>query len=476
MKWISYIKNLDKLKFFRLDGAENLDINDLESVKAQIKNIEWYLLDRKYWYVMLDETDEVLELAAQSIKESEFRDLKKCTNVRTVNMMNLKLTDDSGANLSAERSNSLLNEVLTELHLVEKIDVSDTDIMTLDFIYNSNAKTVNTPNLDSLMLLNDKVTDLKNLNYLDKLTSLGINNASIELTDIQKVISNCSENHWTRGFYGFYTNNVQLMKKLENCVDVTSLYIACDNWKLDWRTIDLDLSKLTKLEKVHIRALNLKSLILPSSVKELTMRYCSYFPDLSTLNLLNYIEFEKEKGGKYDITTTSNVITSLSSKVLNNSVETSIFINGINELNNLDLFNGKYNCSKLELDNCQNLVTLRGIAGMGDISEIICTNDPTLSSLTGLENKTNLTKLTLSSCGIVDLSALSNLKLLTYVDLRNNPLSASFGNIQNLTILATLKSKSNNFELYMEGCDNILDWSELSKFSGWWHSDEKAGY
>ena len=45
-----------------------------------------------------------------------------------------------------------------------------------------------------------------------------------------------------------------------------------------------------------------------------------------------------------------------------------------------------------------------------------------------------------------------------------------------MDILVGLKNKSTSFKLYLAGCNNILNWSKLSQFTGWWHDSEKAGY
>ena len=184
-----------------------------------------------------------------------------------------------------------------------------------------------------------------------------------------------------------------------------------------------------------------------------------------------------KKVGAFDLHADSNVLTSLSSKVLNNEVSMSIKLKNINDLRDLTNMDGKYNLSSIELINCKNLTSLNGISSMSNTTVITATGCSSLVKLTGLRSLLKLNKLVINNSGITDLSELSGLTSLNYIDLKNNlSLSNKYLNVDNLQIIADLRGENRSLKVYLAGNINILDWSKLSVFENWWHDSEKAGY
>lgn len=144
-------------------------------------------------------------------------------------------------------------------------------------------------------------------------------------------------------------------------------------------------------------------------------------------------------------------------------------------MNLVDIGN-KFNCTVLNIQNCTNMTSLNGISSMSNLAEIYCVNDTSLVNITGVGSLTSLTKLTLDTCGITNLSEIRNLSNLDSISLKNNPLANKDGDIDNLQILADLRTNKSNLKVYLSGCKNILDWSKLSSFGSWWKDSEKAGY
>ena len=183
------------------------------------------------------------------------------------------------------------------------------------------------------------------------------------------------------------------MSQLSSCTNVTNLEMNYANWAKNFSDLSLDLSLLTQLENVKMIGVNLVDLILPSSVKELTISSCGCFPDLSNLSLLKYLSYQKgDSNDKYSI---SNVINSLQSKVLNSEVTTEIHLSGLKELTSLSGICEKFNISTMEIIDCVSLVNLEGIFVEGvsvidNFTELILKNNSSLSGLNGLKKLTTL--------------------------------------------------------------------------------------
>ena len=365
---------------------------------------------------------------------------------------------------------------MSQLPNLEALDVCGVKINTIDFIFNSKSGNVNTPKLDVIYLLRTNITNLSNLEKVT-IRTLGIDNENINLTSIQNTISNCKDISLDQlhGFKGLYLGSSRLVSQLSSCTNVTNLEMNYANWAKNFSDLSLDLSLLTQLENVKMIGVNLVDLILPSSVKELTISSCGCFPDLSNLSLLKYLSYQKgDSNDKYSI---SNVINSLQSKVLNSEVTTEIHLSGLKELTSLSGICEKFNISTMEIIDCVSLVNLEGIFVEGvsvidNFTELILKNNSSLSGLNGLKKLTTLSKLTMNGCGVTDLTELRNMGSLDYLDLRDS----KFDGNGNLQILSDLRANKSILKLYLSGCPNILDWSLLSKYGSWWHDNEKAGY
>ena len=474
IKYISYIKNLSKLKNFAVSGVD-LDVTDLEKCKDFLLKLEWYSLDPKYSLLLIDDNTTKLALAYQKINKKIFKELSSLQNIQELNIEEIVLQNDDGSNVSDAESNTIINDTLKEFGKLKRLDACGTKLSTIDFVYDKNLNKINTPELTILHVRNTAITDLSNLENLNSIRGLSFNNSLIDLSSIQKTISNCSLTSYNHGFRGLYIDNETLLKKLEKCTEITKLCMSCINWSRTYSNLSLDLSNLTKLKTIALEGLNLASITLPSSVNYIEFGNASNFPNLSNLTNLSYLYFYK--GGAWDVFADTNVVNSLSSMTFNDDVSIEVHLSGLKDLTNLEFMSSKYNLSKLDLKNCVNLRSLQGIDSLLKIEELNVGGCSLLVDMSGLENLSLLKKLIINGSGIADLSMLKTLTNLNYIDLKNNvSLGNIYGDVDNMKILADLRTANSDLQLYLVGNNNILDWSKLSAFGDWWHDDEKAGY
>ena len=230
------------------------------------------------------------------------------------------------------------------------------------------------------------------------------------------------------------------------------------------------MTNLTKLSTVNLNYITIGTLKLPSSVNDLSIKNTREFPDLSKLSNLKSLNYSiDDNWGPW---TSTNIISSLKSKILNENVATEISLYGLDELNDLSDICTRFKASTLGISNCINLTSLNGVDSMIGLTELVLINDTSLLDIAGVSSLSNLKSFTMNNCAVSNLSELTNLTSLNYIDLKNN----SFEGNTNIEILSKLREKNKNLKLYLFGCKNILDWSLLSKYTGWWHDDEKAGY
>ena len=476
VKYISYVLKLPSLERVFFGQSVYIDMDDMIKCVNFFKSLKkGYSVAARYSILFLDINSTSINLGAISVTENVFRSLVAYSKVKNVLLDSCVITDNDGRPLADAKQNEIINDVLAKFPLLEAVDVCGTKISTLDFIYDNTTKKINTPKLCVVHALNTSITDFS---VLERLTiyGLAINNENINLNLIQKTISSCiSSRGFGHGFGGFFSNNANLWKKLENCSEITSISSYCANWKLNFTDVDINLSNLKNLKTLDLKQVNFKSLTLPNCLESLTLVDCNLVPNLSKCSLLNYIKIEK--GGLHDIhRELTNISDCLKTKVLNNEVVTKIYLSGLSGLENLIDIGDKFNCDYIEIKNCSNLSSLEGISSMSNLLEINCVDNPALVNIIGVGTLTELTNLTLEGCGIVNLSEIRNLSSLNDINLKNNPLFNRDGDTDNLEILVNLRTKKASIKIYLTGCNNILDWSKLSNFGSWWHDEEKSGY
>lgn len=471
IKYISYIKNLKNLSKFECN-SQSLDINDLTDTIPFLKSIN-YRVNTKYSLLFLDSKTTNISLIDQTIDKDTFEGLGAYENINTFVFVRTTITEN-GTNLGLEESNELINNLLKQWKNLVYLDLCGAKINTVDFIFDSEKNVINCPNLKSICLMDTNVTDLS---YLEKVTidTLGINNSNIDLTKIQKTISSCGTQGYGSAVHGyayFYCNNSNLLKKLENCTEITSIISYANNWGGN-NGVTLDLSKCTKLKTLMFTQQNI-NLKLPSSIENLTIKDSGTFPDLANCKNLKNLTYSKN--GAYDRWSTSNVVDSLKSKVKTDGVATikSINLFQLDELTDFIDIGSKYKVdaeSKLTIQNCKNFTTTNGIGDMNDLTYLNLNANANLNSLTSLNKLFSLTYLYSNCCAIMNLDEIKDLSMIGYIDFRNNSLVDN-----SLDIIAKIREKNANLKVYLSGNNNIVDWSALSKYNNWWHDSEKAGY
>ena len=245
-----------------------------------------------------------------------------------------------------------------------------------------------------------------------KLRSLKINNTNIDLTQIQKTISRCNgslpNNTFESAvwFYsGFVTDNRTLAKKLENCTEITNLYMrnsyVCTN-----QNDILDLSRCQNLLSIDINYMTFVCKV-PFSLQKLSLglHASAYASNLNNGINIAEITLSPESVINNEWFSEFGKCTNLGNLTLRR------IING----NDMDLSN---------LANCINLTSLTidteningsnfDITGFDNVSETLNTlyvrGAKNFSDLTGFEKFVNLESLEITYCSIIDLTPISNL-------------------------------------------------------------------
>ncbi len=464
-----YLSSCVNLRRFDLNGI-NYSVEDILDLKKLLKNCVVCCLGSSFDYLLLDESSNTMYLPDSSIETSFLLSFKDSSSLTQVNLENCKILEN-GVRISVDRENEVLTEFLSSLRNLRKLDICGTRLKTLDFIVNKETQRVNTPNLVVIHLLNTSIADLTNLKYIN-LEGLAINNDDIDLSTIEKWIGSCSDKgRFTHGFVGLYLGTINLLKQLNNLKNLENYYISCENWQYNFGNDDLDLRGMSGLKTFYLKNAKFKSLKLPSQLENLSIIDSGVFPDMSNLSNLKSVCFTKGGDG-YDIWNDTNVVSSLESMTWSDVQVESLELQGLSEIVSMGNILNKFNIKDLTITNCKNIYNLNGIETMVNLETISLKDNSNLISLNGLSSLSGLRKLTMNNCSVMDLSELENMTSLDYIDLKNN----LFQGNNNLKILAGLREENFNLELYLKDCSNILDWSLLEKYDGWWHSDEKAGY
>ena len=139
-------------------------------------------------------------------------------------------------------------------------------------------------------------------------------------------------------------------------------------------------------------------------------------------------------------------------------------LNGIEKFTNLKTLTVNYTSRTLDISAIKNCPTLT------TVNLSYCN----IQSISGIEGLTNLQSLTLNDNSISALKPLENLTKLAGLNLENNAISdtSSYVDVDgttktynNLEILANLNKNGSLERLYIDGNDNIIDFSPISRLS-----------
>lgn len=438
LKWIEYISQ-NSLAKLQLAGCTNLvtdSVRKIKDVYNSITNPFYKSIENKY--LSLFNTSNRIDYKDMGLTNSsmEFEMLYNNKDVTSLRLDNNNLKD-SNIN-SNEHSLSEVLSTCTNLQVLSLRNIKD--LSSIEFVKYM-------PNLLELDLIGCKVTDLSLLEeYCKNLKTLRIDNKDIDLTKFQSVISRCSGFNASNTFMStlweqnsLYINNLELIKKLADCTEITSLSLKSSvcNYEL------IDLSNCLKLNTIDTGYLKLR-IVVPENVTKIYIgrEGVGKAWDLSRAKNLKEITLSPE--GSY-----SNDLDNWMIQLAKCENLQTLKIDRLYSFkcNNLSLLKA---CSKLEnvyfINESGVTVDDSGISGIGEVSSIKnlrISNFKNLSDISTLSGLSNLQTLNITGGKISNLEPLKNLKNLTELILPQNSIS-SLKPLENLKNLTTLNLENNS--------------------------------
>ena len=396
-------------------------------------------------------------------------------------------------------NNTQLNTILQSMKKLVSVNLSNTNLSTLDFIgpgYSTN--------IDELLIDDTQVTDISNLNKNNGLSTLRVSNPNTNLNVIPKVIDGLSPNgeyYGCKNAWGLVITTTELGKKLGTLLkDVTHLTLRPPSYPntatLEDRLIDLN--GCTKLWYYYETTPMNAYIKFPSS---LTFCRCygsrgEFATGTKNINIGLFGPKEYFSGDMIETWKSLNNCTSISyiSPSWANYNDACLNAWTADNCNSISL-DGNWGGNITTLDFLQyhknNLTTL-SIANFKSLNNFdnlkLCTSIKKLSlinlKLTQIYFSPNVTELTVSNNLISNIVEIDTLKNLEYLNLNNNCLYDTFNYIdskgithKNVSVLETLaKLHPNNggklHKIYISGNENISDYSILASLN--W--TEKSGF
>ena len=464
LKWISYLKNDTNLRYLYLEACTNiidLDFAKIASIVAKCS--ENCKFDSKYSLTLLDENSKVLDLNNQPVSKTAFESLKLKTKLEKLNLRYMKLLDSSGNVITDSITiNSTINSVLSSLINLTNLDLRGiSGLSTIDF-------STKTTKLRELVLVDTGVINLKNLNEVTTLRTLFVNNPDIILSGengIEATISNLfggdDSTYWIDryeggGRSGFVCYDWNLMKKLEDCSNISKLYMNFHNAQFTKNDI-LDLSKCSNLTYFECCRLVVK-IKMPSSLTIVSAVYQMPEWDFSLCTSLNELYFEFFEF--YNVDRIKEKLSTIPESAPLVSLQLSLRHSSVIDLSFLSALKCKENVERFTIRGCYcyNYVTtsLNGIQNLTNVKYVSCIGMRALEKLEGIEECTNLLTFSAPDCRIQDLIPISSLINLRSLNLYNNQiydlwplvnlenLGKSYINYEGKEVLGNLNLGSNN--------------------------------
>ena len=496
--WCNYLKDCKKIKELRLDGCENLNAIAVANIKSIIDGCDYSVgISSKYSLALLDDNTKYINISDLEIEKNVFLTLKQYNNVISFNMKNTKIVENN-TEISAEKLNSVINEVLSNYKLATHIGLENiTNLNNISFVKNTVSLSgldlrntgVTTDNADiGLQLLNDNVPALK---------VLLISNENIDLSKIQKCINKLDNSSGINSIfgqieYGLVCYNNTTLKTLENCTEIEQLTMGYQETGAFKSNLDLDLTKCKKLKTVNFQHIYFGIVKLPENLETIIHAVQGDSKlDASLCSNLNKVSYSQNVNFEF-----------LLNSIKGNTCISYIGVGGLDVpifLNNIDKIKDCSNLKEIIIENVSwekekiNVSSLSSFSKLPEIEKLkinkINVSDEDFSII---GNFTNLQELTITNTNLQDISFMSNLnkvqiaKLsnnlivkgidslknlinLEKLDLSNNVIydisSVDGKNYRNLEILANLNYANNGSlkQLYLAGNKNITDWSQVSK-------------
>ena len=502
---VSYFKENTELKYLHLAGCSTtMNVNVIKDrILACGSN---YSLPVKFLIGTVYNVADYYTPANVTYEEL-YSDLYDNTTITHLNL-------DGCTKITNEQFNTILKSMTQLKYLTIK---DNPKLTTIDFVAES-TKTTNgdgtysytysnpkCTNLVELDLINTNVSDLTPLNqYAEKLSTLRVSDGS-DFKNIAPTINRLNgEQYWCNpGYYGLVCSNIETFKCLEEVKDLTflrSMQYLKDIGNVD----DVDLTN-TNLKTISISGVN-ANIYLPNTIEEI---YCDGLPlpvitenstKLNKITITNVSGIDRWKNKFFPNLKNTTNLKSLSMTRLANlkfykisdyiidempSVTTLIlsgqsFIDRLSELNSLEGIEKFPNITTLYSNYTNNILDISNIKNCTKLKSVYLSY-ANIQSLNGLEDLTSLQRLDLKNNNISSLKPLEKLTNLQILNLSNNVIADSSAysdtdgstkRYNNLEILANLNKNGKLKTLYLEGNDNIIDWSPLSKLS--W--EDKSGW
>ena len=299
-----------------------------------------------------------------------------------------------------------------------------TNLTTLDFATSGNCTKLRELDIRQCTSL----TDLTNLNTnTPQLTSLYINNSSIDLTTIQPTLNRCNKSYyyWCGSYRGLVMTNWDLWKKLEACTNLEYLrYYADVTGITNGKTLDLSNTKLKVFEGVHAFC----TIKFPNTVTSLYFDYCAvplFSPN--TNSLTTFIQagnrkLSSETAWEECIKSLANVTNLTTLKIenaYNFKFDSLKYISGLSKLKYFHYVGWNQDDASYRPMEEKHL-SCDGISNLQQVTEIVLGQMYLFEDLSDIANCSNLERFTCYKTKVRDIGALSSLTKLNYLNLNNN--------------------------------------------------------
>ena len=210
--WCNYLKDCNKIKQLTIKGCTRLSGVAVENIKKIINNCTSSTeIDSKYALSLLDDDTKYINLTGLEIEKSVFESLKRYTQIKQINLKNVKIIEN-GLEIQEDELNNVINDVLKNYSKVTHIGLNGiTKLKNISFVKNTknlmgiDLRGTNVTTLDpetGLQLLNENVSNLK---------VLIISNENIDLSKIQKCINKLNDGSGDNDIFGHLAYRISML-------------------------------------------------------------------------------------------------------------------------------------------------------------------------------------------------------------------------------------------------------------------------
>ena len=210
--WCNYLKDCNKIKQLTIKGCKRLSGVAVENIKKIINNCTGSTeIDSKYALSLLDDDTKYINLTGLEIEKSVFESLKRYTQIKQINLKNVKIIEN-GLEIQEDELNNVINDVLKNYSKVTHIGLNGiTKLKNISFVKNTknlmgiDLRGTNVTTLDpetGLQLLNENVSNLK---------VLIISNENIDLSKIQKCINKLNDSSGDNDIFGHLAYRISML-------------------------------------------------------------------------------------------------------------------------------------------------------------------------------------------------------------------------------------------------------------------------